>query len=115
MEFSIENPTFLNKKEGKVWINIPIIRRNKKNPCISCSKYRGGRSFYFCRVAAITKDRYSTGSNKRGNFKSPAKFDWKKIVDEMKMVVCSGVALRLCRDKVWIIYHPPSPRLRRTS
>ena len=24
---------------------------------------------------------------KRGNFKSPAKFDWKKIVDEMKMVV----------------------------
>ena len=26
---------------------------------------------------------FSTG----GNFKSPANFDWKKIVDEMKMVV----------------------------
>ena len=31
----------------------------------------------------------------RGNFKSPAKFDWKKIVDEMKMVV-------LCVATLWV-------------
>ena len=51
----------------------------------------------------------------RGNFKSPANFDWKKIVDEMKMVVLFRRRHTAMPWQGVENNHPPSPRLRRTS